>query len=190
MKKKLRIGILIDDYMIPSWAFKMIEIIKASDHSEFVLIVKKKTHIQKKESIFNKIRKRRKTIFFILFQKLDSKLFKNSYDAFELKDIRKTLKCPEIQVVTKQTKFSDIIQSDDIRKITQQNVDVFIRLGFRILRGEILKSSKYGIWSYHHGDNTVNRGGPAGIWELIEKWDETGVILQILTEDLDGGIIS
>ena len=33
----------------------------------------------------------------------------------------------------------------------------------------------------------MNRGGPAGYWELIKNWDVTGTTLQILTEDLDGG---
>lgn len=44
-----------------------------------------------------------------------------------------------------------------------------------------------GVWSYHHGDNLVNRGGPAGFWEFFRKEREIGSILQILTEDLDGG---
>jgi len=62
-------------------------------------------------------------------------------------------------------------------------------MGFRILRGDILTVAKYGIWSYHHGDNSVNRGGPAGFWEVFQKWDITGVILQILNEDLDNGTV-
>lgn len=189
MKKKLRIGILIDNHLIPNWAAKMLEVINSSKHSKIVLIVKKKQSLKRKESFFYKFWKRRKIILYILFNKLDSKLFKNSPDAFALTDIKKIFKCPEIEVYPKETKFSDTILSDDIKKIKQHNVDVFIRLGFRILRGEILNISKYGIWSYHHGDNNINRGGPAGVWEVLEKWDTTGVILQILSEDLDGGIV-
>ncbi len=188
MNKKLRIGILIDNYMLPAWAFKMIEVINASNHSEFVLVVKKKASPQKRTSKLRKIWENRHKIVFLLFRKLDSKLFKNKPNAFERKDIRNIIECPEIEVSPKETKFSDTILKDDIKKIATHDVHIFIRLGFRILRGEILKCSKYGIWSYHHGDNNVNRGGPAGVWEVIEQWDETGVILQILTEDLDGGI--
>ena len=47
--------------------------------------------------------------------------------------------------------------------------------------------AKYGIWSYHHGDNHLNRGGPPGFWESLEAWPETGSILQILSEDVDNG---
>src|SRR2546427_6485060 len=41
--------------------------------------------------------------------------------------------------------------------------------------------------SYHHGDNRVNRGGPPGYWEVMESSPVTGTMLQVLTEDLDGG---
>ena len=62
-------------------------------------------------------------------------------------------------------------------------------MGFKILKGEILNCAKYGVWSYHHGDNNVNRGGPAGHWEVIEGKRITGTILQILSEELDNGKI-
>ena len=189
MKKKLRIGLLIDNYLIHAWVFKMLEKIISSEHSEIVLIVKNKKRIEKEQkNLFSTILKNRKNLLFILFQKLDNKLFKNSPDAFKQKDLHEIVNCEEIEVTPRETKFSDFILDDDIEKISSHNVDVFIRLGFRILRGKILKSSKYGIWSYHHGDNDTNRGGPAGVWEVFKDWDETGVILQILTEDLDGGV--
>ena len=74
-----------------------------------------------------------------------------------------------------------------MQKIRERNVDVLIRIGFRILRGGVLTVAKYGIWSFHHGDNHLNRGGPPGFWESLEAWPETGSILQILTEDVDNG---
>src|SRR5439155_8345358 len=86
-------------------------------------------------------------------------------------------------------KYSDYIDGNELARIQAHNIDVFIRLGFRILRGEILRSARYGVWSYHHGDNRVNRGGPAGYWEVMESALECGAVLQILTEDLDGGTV-
>ena len=53
----------------------------------------------------------------------------------------------------------------------------------------ILNAAKYGVWSYHHDDNTVIRGGPPGFWETFERMGERGVILQIMTEDADTGIV-
>jgi hypothetical protein len=50
-----------------------------------------------------------------------------------------------------------------------------------------LQLPRHGVWSFHHGDNRVNRGGPAGFWEVFRGWPATGAVLQVLSEDLDGG---
>ena len=43
------------------------------------------------------------------------------------------------------------------------------------------------MWSLHHDDNRSYRGGPALFWEIYERNPESGTILQILTDALDGG---
>jgi hypothetical protein len=43
------------------------------------------------------------------------------------------------------------------------------------------------MWSYHHGDNRAYRGGPPAFWEVLEESAVTGTVLQVLTEELDGG---
>ena len=75
----------------------------------------------------------------------------------------------------------------DIAAVKRDSLDVILRFGFNILSGEILSAARYGVWSYHHGDNNKYRGGPAGFWEMYERNPLTGTILQILTDDLDGG---
>jgi hypothetical protein len=75
----------------------------------------------------------------------------------------------------------------DILKIKKLKLDIIIRGGSGILKGEILKSCKYGIISFHHGDNKIYRGGPPGFWEVFYENSCTGFIIQQLTEQLDGG---
>lgn len=187
--KKLKVGLLINDYKIPLWEYRMVEQIMASDHSELVLIVRKKSKSKpSNEGKLKTLWKIRKSLFYFLHGKIENKLFRPRPNAFQTKDLKNIVTCTEIEVVPKETKFSDIILEEDIKKIKEQNIDVFIRFGFRILRGDILNSSKYGVWSYHHGDNDLNRGGPPGVWEVYKGWPKTGAILQILTEDLDGGL--
>ena len=192
MKNKIRIGILIDNDFISAWSYKMIDEINSSSSSQVVLIVKNKQDRISKKSFLKRIIEGRTSILFTLYKKIDKKLHKLKPDAFELIDIKNII--PEknvdrINVTPHQTKFSDKIIDSDIKEIEKYKVDIFIRLGFRILRGEILKIAKYGVWSFHHGDNKVNRGGPPGLWEVLEDWDETGVVLQILNENLDGGTL-
>jgi hypothetical protein len=76
-----------------------------------------------------------------------------------------------------------------INQIKEHDLDVLLRFGFNILRGEILSVARYGVWSFHHGDNDFYRGGPALFWEIWEDNPLSGVILQRLTEELDAGIV-
>jgi hypothetical protein len=64
-----------------------------------------------------------------------------------------------------------------------------VRFGFRILKGEILNCARLGIWSLHHGDNQINRGGPPAFWEVVNNEQITGVTLLRLSDNLDGGTI-
>ena len=75
----------------------------------------------------------------------------------------------------------------DLNKISDLNLDVLVRCGSGILRGEILKICKYGVISFHHGDNSEFRGFPAGFWETYYRKNKTGFIIQQLTNELDGG---
>jgi len=187
MPQKLRIGILIDSYELPLWEYILIERLINSYYATVELVVlNKKTKMGK--SLFSKIIDNRNLLLYKLYSKLDQILFKMEPDAFEPKDTLNILKGVEfVSALPVSTKYSDRFIDEDIFKIKNHKLDVLIRFGFRILRGEILSASKYGVWSYHHGDNFVNRGGPAGFWEVMENCDVTGSVLQILTEDLDAG---
>jgi hypothetical protein len=112
------------------------------------------------------------------------------YNAFEIRDLEPLLHgVPAITIKPVQKRYTDFVVDDDVSRIKAFQPDVLVRLGFRVLKGPILEAARHGVWSYHHGDNLVNRGGPAGFWETMESWPETGTALQILTEDLDGGQI-
>jgi hypothetical protein len=76
-----------------------------------------------------------------------------------------------------------------VSRIRACNLDVLIRFGFNILRGEILQAARFGVWSFHHGDNERYRGSPAGFWEIYEGNPLSGAMLQVLTEDLDAGTV-
>jgi hypothetical protein len=121
----------------------------------------------------------------------DRKLFRTAHDPF----VRKSLgdipgwQVPVIQVQPEQKKYSDRFHQDDLDRIRASKPDILLRLGFRILRGDILKVAPLGLWSFHHGDNRVNRGGPPCFWEVMLGIHETGSILQILSEKLDDGLV-
>ena len=76
---------------------------------------------------------------------------------------------------------------EDIKRIKELNLDLLIRGGGGILRGEILDVCPNGVISFHHADNDINRGGPPGFWEVYDRNPRTGFIIQRLKNELDGG---
>lgn len=78
-------------------------------------------------------------------------------------------------------------RDEDIRAIRRENFDLLLHFGSGILRGEILQAARFGVLSLHHADNRINRGQPAGFWEVYFRQDSTSFIIQQLTEQLDAG---
>lgn len=78
---------------------------------------------------------------------------------------------------------------NDLSLLGELRLDVLLNAQYKILRGGILSLPRYGVWSFHHGDERCYRGGPAGFWEIYNGERTSGAILQRLTEKLDGGII-
>ena len=191
MKSKLRVGILVDSMQLEVWKDEIIKEIESSNYAEVVLFIKRKE--PKPISNFKKLLKYRKSIVFVLLSKFDAflskRLIRKHKSAFKRINYENS-SIPIIEVIPTTTKFKDIIKDQDIEEICSYNLDVIFRFGFRILKGRILnEASIHGVWSYHHGDNKVNRGGPPCFWEVLEEWDETGANVQKLTESLDAGYV-
>ena len=85
------------------------------------------------------------------------------------------------------SKYSIEFEDETIKKIKKLKLDLIIRLGSKILKGKILDCSRSGIISFHHGDNKFFRGGPAGFWEVYYGRNDTGFIIQKLSNKLDAG---
>jgi len=96
---------------------------------------------------------------------------------------------PEIKCVTARKGYAEYFNNADIEVIKSKNLDFILRFGFGILKGEILDSAKYGVWSYHHDDDRKYRGVPTGFWEIWFNDPINAAILQRLTNQLDSGVI-
>ncbi len=187
-KVPLRVGLLIDSFYMYRWIHKIITDIRNSSIADVVLVIKDDAFDGKREYLVQKMWVQRKYWLYKAYTKLDAWMFKVQPDAFERVNIQELVTdCPTISVNPLLKKYSDYFSQEDVQTILEHQLDVALRFGFRILKGDVLRIAKYGIWSYHHGDNLVNRGGPPGFWEVMEKHSVTGSILQILTEDLDRG---
>ena len=97
---------------------------------------------------------------------------------------------PRIQPhIRTEGKFSQYFDDESLEAICAYDLSFMLRFGFNIIRGPILTAARYGVWSFHHGDEMKYRGSPAGFWEIYNGDPTTVAILQRLTNRLDAGIV-
>ncbi|MDB4638254.1 hypothetical protein OAE64_00030 [bacterium] len=183
----MRIGILIKDFeQLSNWELRIIENIKNDSNLELILLIKDGRSLKKRYQFKTIISK---GVFKI--QKYIERrfLFKERHTVKKQAVINYLNKIDTIEVRPQKRNFVDFFDKSQCIVVKQYNLDIILRHNFGIIRGEILNSSKYGIWSFHHGDNKINRGGPPGFWEMVLDHKFIGVTLQKLTPELDGGIV-
>jgi hypothetical protein len=186
--RPVRVGLLLDSLNQPLWVFNIIKDIQSSDIAEIHLIIKNETLAQPPQGRLKSYWKNRNYLLYSFYNRLDQRIPLVQENAFEETDLQQVLSdVPVLGVMPIMKKFSDWFPPEAIEKIRSYDLDVAISFGFRILRGDALRIAKHGVWSYHHGDNLVNRGGPPGFWEVMEGSSISGAVLQVLSEDLDNG---
>ena len=187
-KTKIKVGLLMDSFAQPAWVYRMLSLIQQSEYAEISLVILNDAPPASHKGAVKKFTDNYDSLLFVGYRALENTLFKPQPNAFKNYDTNDLLSgIPVIKAIPRQTKNSDFIEGEALEKIQSAQLDVMVRLGFRILRGGILTAAKYGIWSYHHGDNFTHRGMPAGWFEVLNHHPVTGSILQVITEDLDNG---
>ncbi|MGQ0538027.1 MAG: glucosamine inositolphosphorylceramide transferase family protein [Gemmatimonadaceae bacterium] len=94
----------------------------------------------------------------------------------------------EVQPLLKG-RWSQHFSDDDVAGIRAHQLDFILKFAFGIVRGAALETARYGVWSFHHGDEEHYRGGPPAFWEIYKGDPITGALFQRLTDRLDGGIV-
>ena len=187
VSKPLRVGLLINSFIQRKWIHKVIHDIQASGIAEVSLVIKNTAETPTKGR-WKSYWHNRNYLLYAFYNKIDNARVKVAPDAFETTDIRSLISdSPVIEVEPVMTTYCDWFPEDAINQIRSFDLDVALCFGFRILKGESLNIARHGVWSFHHGDNLVNRGGPAAFWEVLDGIPVTGSVLQVLTEDLDNG---
>ena len=186
----LRIGLLIDSFVQRKWIHQVITDIQSSGFAEIAVVIKNEAQPQQHAGRLQNYWRNRKYLLYALYEKIDERRVKVSPDAFAPTDLQPLLAdCPVVPVTPEMKKYSDWFPEEVLKQIREFDLDVALCFGFRILKGEALNIARHGVWSFHHGDNLVNRGGPAGFWEVMDGLPVTGSVLQVLTEDLDNGLV-
>jgi hypothetical protein len=183
---KLRFAIMCPELKLPFWQALCIRELVALGLAEPVLLIVD----MNRNASFVGLRedwRRRHQLLFRLYNRF---LVRPFVSAFRPIDMAAELgHLPRICCGVEQRKFSQYFGDQDLDLIRAWDLDFVLRFAFGIIRGPVLSVARYGIWSFHHGDERVFRGSPAGFWELFHDRPTTGVILQRLSEDLDNGTV-
>jgi hypothetical protein len=193
-QKHLKIGILMHNIeTLQNWECRILDGILDDPRLELRLFIKDG------RSNINTLGKRLKHSLFTLKifsnllysiqYRIESYIFKPKHTV-DTKEIMNLVRNIETIYVNPTRKgFLDIFSKEDSETICSYDLDIILRHEFGIIRGNILNAAKHGIWSYHHADNAINRGGPANFWEIVNNEPYCGTTLQRLTPELDGGLI-
>jgi hypothetical protein len=198
-RPRLRTVLLLDDLVVPRWVATIIEDMLVSPDVHLVGVVLNEASAERGPAPPKRLPLQRITnawrhldsVLLARYLRLDAKRYPpDGTDPFGSVNMTDALSAvPRLHVVPVQTLHSDFFEPAALADLRALSPDVAVRFGFRILRGDVLDLPRHGVWSFHHGDNRVNRGGPPGFWEVMLRWRATGAILQRLSEQLDGGIV-
>ena len=196
---KKRVGIILDSTSVSKQVRDLISLSKQSENYEITTLVinnveRKGSNIALQISSYIKRRGLKKFLnnaFFKVVCKIESTVVKRMRKFNKFFSNTQLNKEDFVAINVKpQISKSGLVyryEKEDIRRIKELDLDLLIREGGGILRGEILDVCPNGVISFHHADNDINRGGPPGFWEVYEKIPRTGFIIQRLKEELDGG---
>tara|TARA_B100000902_G_scaffold393482_1_gene447812 strand:+ start:2507 stop:4180 length:1674 start_codon:yes stop_codon:yes gene_type:complete len=197
---KMRVGLIIDDCPQSKFIWDFLKKNKNANFYSIELLIVQKTFRTNRSGLLNKVRNyinRRglKKLFaaasFSLLESIEKIIVKRNpkFKDFYRKYNIDSSGIEQLKVTPKISKSGLVYRysENDLKEIKNRNLDVLIRGGNGILRGGILDICKFGILSFHHGNNNVNRGGPAGFWEVYNREASTGFIIQQLKNELDGG---
>lgn len=181
--EKLTYVILANSSKLKYWQWKCLEHL-ADLPVEPVLYIINQSENLSQVSTFSKIKNYPlKNILFKQFLKT------KTIEALQEVDFLENNSIEVLNVTARKEGFNEYFPEETIKKIRNLKPDFILRFGFNILKGEILNVAKYGVWSFHHNDEQIIRGGPPVFWEIKNNENYCGVILQKLTQKLDAGIV-
>jgi len=181
---------MIDSFDQPAWIGSIVEEIQSSSIAQIVVVIKNDSTSREHQWRLGRYWQNRRHLLYAAYVRLDEFKTRPEPDAFASTNIQSLLvDVPVLSINPVSTKFTDRFSENDLERLREYKLDVALRFGFRILKGPVLQTARFGVWSFHHGDSSVNRGGPAGFWEIMEGEPVTGAMLQVLSEELDNGQI-
>lgn len=182
-----RFAIMCNGPQLSRWQWESVRLLWESGYAEPVLLIQNAAAEEAPKTGWAKWRAY--PYRHLLYRLAKRYLFR--YPASDFEPMPDALqKLPVLKCVTiRKGKYSEYFSPADLEEMAGYQLDFVLRYGFNIIRGEVLDVPRYGVWSYHHGDEMIFRGGPVGLWEIYRNSLQNGVVLQRLNNLIDAGVI-
>ena len=170
MKKK--VGVLLQNTKCNQYFYKTISELSDKNAELFFLINDNDSVVKKvKINLFKRVESIFKAILFrliiftekVILERKNSKIGKH-FEIFDISGFNHRESVILKPIFSKSGIFVRYSEKD-IKKIQDLDLDIIVRGNAQgVFQGKILKTSKQGIISFHHGDNDWNRGSPPAFW--------------------------
>lgn len=186
----LRFGIMCNGMTFPRWQAECLKKILELDNVHAALIILNYDTIFSGSS-FIRIFTRLRSLHFreILFQIYSFLIARSS--PFKPVNMTNLLShVPSIRCkLIKDGRDSEYFSDEDIHRIKQFDLDFILKFDFNFIRGDILNSARYGIWSFHHSDEMKYIGLLTCFWGIYNNDHLIEAVLQRLTGCLNRAVI-
>ena len=180
-KEKLKIGLLIDNYNIAYWQYKIVEEIQNSDFGEVTLVAIVSQPKTNEAFKFFELLQHKERLIFDIHLKLDELILGRSTNYSKIKNSKTILQdADKISLTAGHEEYKNNLAHKDFGEIRNCNLDIILKFSSKSLPGNIFSIPKYGIWSIEPTDNDI-KGEPLGYWEVMNEWGTTDLKLQILS---------
>jgi hypothetical protein len=178
-KERIRIAIIIKDYLVDRWQYTIIEKIHNSYFAEVVLIIFNDATLPDNGFIpvlLNLCR----TFISRIHIKLDEIVFGKNLTSIKKSDLHEILNnISEIKMDLSKSQLCDEIELVNINVLKKINPDVILNFVSGKIDSPILSIPKYGIWSYLFRDNRLDNNDLTAYWEVCQNRGIIGSVLQM-----------
>lgn len=184
--QRIRFGIMCNGPRLPAWQAEAVKALLAGDNMEVAVLI-----IPGRRTTAATRWRRFADLPRLLWNLFNKGYIERKSGASRPVDLSELFAGVPVRVCVTEPvgRFAERFNQADVEAIRDLKLDFILRFGFGIIKGEVLDAPRWGVWSFHHGDEQAYRGRPPGFWELVNREPVIGAILQRLTERLDAGVI-
>lgn len=145
-RKSLRFGLMINSLTVEMWQYETIKNMM-DNGMKLSLIIQKNNATS---SIYLSEKAKKHPFRNLIYRIWDRFLF-HPRSKFPTDIDRLTDGIPTIFCIPRMKNDVAYFSELDIQEIRNQNLDFILQLGFDIVAGEVINTTKYGIWRFNHG---------------------------------------